>query len=147
MEFDGAYGFALGFCFSQLPAATSQALRASSPFRGALGEAESLSLSCFQYTTYFPYNLLKFPKKLLDPVAGQDELEDRGPEDGLRGGKIAGVWDGVEGYDAAFVVQPGLIASVGFMLHTGSLPPLKRVMIVVVNNTTFMIKMQRFFKV
>ena len=33
----GVYGFALVFCFLQLPAATSQALRASSPGRGALG--------------------------------------------------------------------------------------------------------------
>ena len=36
----GAYEFALGFCFSLLPAATPQALRASFPFMGALGCAK-----------------------------------------------------------------------------------------------------------
>ena len=30
-------------------------------------------------------------------MSGQDKFKDRGPEDGLRGGKIAGVRDGVEG--------------------------------------------------
>ena len=102
-----------------------------------------------------------FFKFLLDPVSGQDEFEDRGPEDGLRGGKKAGVWDGVEGYDALLVVQPGFKASFGFVLHAGSWPPFEELLIqpanvvsgslgiinVVVNNTTFMIKMQRFFKV
>ena len=37
VKWAGAYGFALGFRFSLLPAATSQALRASSPERGASG--------------------------------------------------------------------------------------------------------------
>lgn len=58
-------------------------------------------------------------------MSGQDKFKDRGPEDGLRGGKIAGVWDIVKGDDAALVIQPCLKASVGFVLHAGLLPPLK----------------------
>ena len=53
MEFDGAYGFALGFHFSRLPIATPQALCASSPERGALGAAGFClpAQSCYRKNT------------------------------------------------------------------------------------------------
>ena len=42
VKFGSAFEFALGICLVQLPSATSQALRTSSPERGALGRENTL---------------------------------------------------------------------------------------------------------
>ena len=73
MEFGYACGFALGFCFFTLPAATSQALRASSPERGAFGASEFLS--CFRFRGKDP----RKPKRFSWSVQGGSGGKSKSP--------------------------------------------------------------------
>ena len=73
MKFGYACGFALGFCFFTLPAATSQALRASSPERGAFGASEFLS--CFRFRGKDP----RKPKRFSWSVQGGSGGKSKSP--------------------------------------------------------------------
>ena len=67
----------------------------------------------FHYIINFRQNFLIISKiASLDPVAGEDEGQDQGPEFFSGGAEIAGGGDRVKGYDPVRLVQPGFVGAV-----------------------------------